>query len=166
VANGRHRKKHIHTLVQDEGMIEGLDNLKNYITSYYKGLFGAPKEGNFFMDESQIDDIHQVSVEENNFLTAEYSGEEVRNAIFQMEHNKSPGLDGFPAEFYETFWETIKDDLLDLFRCLHAGQLELFHINFGEIILLPKVMRQKGYNNTDQYSFLMLASKYSRKWPP
>jgi mannosylglycoprotein endo-beta-mannosidase len=28
VANGRHRKKRIHFLVQDEGTIEGLDNLK------------------------------------------------------------------------------------------------------------------------------------------
>jgi hypothetical protein len=26
-----------------------------------------------------------------------------------------------------------------LFGCLHAGQLELFRLNFGEIILLPKV---------------------------
>jgi hypothetical protein len=82
VANGRNNKKRIHTLVQDEGTIEGLDNLKNYITNYYKDLFGAPEEGNFFMDESQIDDIPQVSVEENNFLMAEYSEEEVRNAIF------------------------------------------------------------------------------------
>jgi hypothetical protein len=44
VANGRHRKKRIHSLVQDEGMIEGIDNLKNYITTYYKNLFGAPEE--------------------------------------------------------------------------------------------------------------------------
>jgi hypothetical protein len=28
VANGRHRKKCIHTLVQDEGTIEGIYNLK------------------------------------------------------------------------------------------------------------------------------------------
>jgi hypothetical protein len=33
VANGRHRKNHIHSLVQDEGTIEGLDNLKSYITN-------------------------------------------------------------------------------------------------------------------------------------
>jgi hypothetical protein len=91
------------------------------------------------MDETQIDDIPQVSVEENNFLTAEYSKEEVRKAIFQMEHNKAPGSDGFPAEFYQTIWETIKDDLLDLFRCLHSGQQELFFLNFGEIVLLPNV---------------------------
>jgi hypothetical protein len=139
VANGRHRKKRIHTLVQDEGTIEGLDNLKSYITNYYKNLFGSPEEGNFLMDESRTDDIPQVSIEENNLLTAEYSEEEVRKAIFQMEHNKAPGPDGFPAEFYQIFWDTIKGDLLNLFDCLHAGQLELFRLNFGEIILLPKV---------------------------
>jgi hypothetical protein len=148
VANGRHRKKRIHTLVQDEGTIEGLDNLKNYITSYYKNLFGAPEEGNFSMDESQTDDIPQVSAAENNFLTTDYSEEEVRKTIFQMENNKAPGPDGFLAEFYQTFWDTIKSDLLDLFSCLHAGQLELFRLNFGDIVLLPKVNEAE---NIQQY---------------
>ena len=72
-------------------------------------------------------------------LTNPYSEEEVRKAVFQMEHNKAPGPDGFPAEFYQNFWDLIKNDLMDLFVELHAGQLELFWINFGEIILLPKV---------------------------
>jgi hypothetical protein len=38
----------------------------------YKNLFGAPEEGNFFMDESRTDDIPQVSDVEND-LTTEYS---------------------------------------------------------------------------------------------
>jgi hypothetical protein len=38
-----------------------------------------------------------------------------------MEHNKAPGPDGFPAEFYQIFWDTIKSDLLALFSCLHDG---------------------------------------------
>ena len=33
VANGRHRKKVIHSLNQDEGMIEGQSELKSYITN-------------------------------------------------------------------------------------------------------------------------------------
>jgi hypothetical protein len=56
-----------------------------------------------------------------------------------MEHNKAPGPDGFPAEFYQSFWDIIEADLLHMFNVLHAGQLELFHLNFGEVILLPKV---------------------------
>ena len=56
-----------------------------------------------------------------------------------MEHNKAPGPDGFPAKFYQCFWDIIKVDLLELFNAFHAGQLELFKLNFGEIILLPKI---------------------------
>jgi NifB/MoaA-like Fe-S oxidoreductase len=56
-----------------------------------------------------------------------------------MEHNKAPRPDGFPAEFYQTFRDIIRVDLLAMFSLLHAGQLELFHFNLGEIILLPKV---------------------------
>jgi hypothetical protein len=51
VANGRHRKKLTHSLIQDEGTIEGHENLKLYITNYNKGLFGSPDEGNFSMDD-------------------------------------------------------------------------------------------------------------------
>ena len=56
-----------------------------------------------------------------------------------MEHNKAPVPDGFPTEFCQHFLEVIKSDLLDLFGCLHSGNLDLFRLNFGEIILLPKI---------------------------
>jgi hypothetical protein len=94
--------------------------LKSYITNYYKGLFGPPEEGSFSLDEFKIADIPQVSQEENFVLTAPYSEEEVNKAIFQMEHNKAPGPDGFPAEFYQAFWDTIKEDLLQMFSVLHT----------------------------------------------
>jgi hypothetical protein len=52
IANGRHRKKLIHSLVvQEEGTIEGHEQLKSYITKYYKVLFGAIRS-NIAMDKS------------------------------------------------------------------------------------------------------------------
>jgi hypothetical protein len=71
-------------------------NLISLLTT--KGLFGAPDEDNFSMDETRMDDIPQISMEKNDLLAAEYSEEEVRKAIFQLEHNKALGLDGFPAK--------------------------------------------------------------------
>jgi hypothetical protein len=47
-------------------------------------------------------------------------------------------------------------DLLPLFGSLHTGQLEFFCLNFGEIVLLPIVNDDKGYNNIDLAAFLML----------
>ena len=55
-----------------------------------------------------------------------------------MEHNKAPGPDGFPPEFYQVFWHVIKDDLMALFDDFHNGTLPLHSLNFGTIILLPK----------------------------
>jgi hypothetical protein len=56
----------------------------------------------------------------------------------QMEKNKAPGPDGFPAEFYQKFWEVIKSNLMSMFVAFHKEELPLFHLNFGTIILLPK----------------------------
>lgn len=56
-----------------------------------------------------------------------------------MNHNKAPGSDGFPVEFYQQFWETIKGDLVQMFKDLSKGDLPLFSLNFGVITLIPKV---------------------------
>jgi hypothetical protein len=36
-------------------------------------------------------------------LIAAFIELEVKETIFQMKHNKAPGPDGFPAEFYQIF---------------------------------------------------------------
>ncbi|CAN6182020.1 unnamed protein product [Urochloa humidicola] len=138
VANGRHRKTRIVQLEQEEGVIVGDANLKSYITEYYKQLFGPHESNSFTMDETMRDDIPQVSREENEVLMAPFSEIEIRTAIFQMEHNKAPGPDGFPAEFYQFFWEVIRSDLLALFHEFHEGRLPIHSLNFGVITLLPK----------------------------
>jgi hypothetical protein len=82
-----------------------------------------------------VNDIEQVSHEENDLLTRPFTIEEVQEAIFQMEHNKAPGSDRFSVEFYQSCWEIIK---MTLFREFHNGDLPLYSLNFRTIILLPK----------------------------
>jgi hypothetical protein len=44
-----------------------------------------------------------------------------------------------PSRVLSNLLGTIKPDLLELFGSHHARQLELFCLNFGNIILLPKI---------------------------
>ena len=138
IANGKHRKKRIFQLEQDEGTIVGQENLKLYITEFYKQLFGPPDNNCVSLDESRVEDVPQLTVVENEVLTAPFTEKEVFEAVSQMETNKARGPDGFPAEFYKKCWFIIKGDLLPLFHDLFAGQLHLFQLNFGTITLLPK----------------------------
>jgi hypothetical protein len=95
-----------------------------------------------------VEDIPQITSSESELLMAEFSEKEVRDAIFQMKHNKAPGPDGFPAEFYQVFWSLIKDDLMVLFQDFHTGDLPLFSLNFGIITLIPK---EKEVRKIQQY---------------
>ena len=87
------------------------------------------------MDETLRHDIPQVSEEENEVLVAPFSEEEVKMAIFDMEHNKAPGLDYFPVEFYQFFWDVVKQDLMSLFYEFYMGKLHIHSLNFGVITL-------------------------------
>jgi hypothetical protein len=123
--------------------VEGEEQLLEYTTSYYKELFSNSERNNCSMNESMRDGIPQITSIENDMLAGEFSKKEVRKAIFQMKHDKAPGPDGFPAEFYQVFWSLIKNDLMALFRDFYAGNLPLFSINFGIITLLPKEQEVK-----------------------
>jgi hypothetical protein len=112
------------------------------------------------MDETLRDDIPQVSEEENEVLMAPFSEEEVKLAVFDMEQKKAPGLDGFPTEFYQFFWEIVKSDLMNLFYEFHAGRLPIHSINFGVITLLPKIT---DVIRIQQYMPIMYPLRFSRK---
>lgn len=143
IANGKRRKTRIFRLEQDKGVIRGEKNFRNSITKYYKDLFGASQRNVFSLDETQMGNIPQVSEVENVRLTDEFYEKEVREAIFQMKHNKAPGPDGFPVEFYQVFWSLIKDDLMAMFKDFHSGDLPILSLNFRIISLIPKQMKVK-----------------------
>ena len=72
-------------------------------------------------------------------LVERFSEKEVKVAIFNMKHNKAPGPDGFPIEFYQKFWSLISKDIMDLFNDFYSGALDLARFNYGVVTLLPKV---------------------------
>jgi hypothetical protein len=59
--------------------------------------------------------------------------------VFALKHNNSAARDGFLEEFYQGFWEEIKDYLKKMLDSFHKGDLESERLNHGVISLITKV---------------------------
>lgn len=148
VANGRKRKNTIHSLVNGDVVIEGTQNLLRHAADFYKELFG-PANGNMFhLDPNTWSSGKKISIEDDEFITGNFTEEEVKKALFSMESNKALGPDNIPVEFYKHCWEFVKKDLMRLFDAFHNNSLDVARLNYGVITLLPKL---DGAKKIQQY---------------
>ena len=88
-----------------------------------------------FLDRYQVPKLNQDQV---NDLNSPLSPKEIEAVIISLTAQKSPGPDGFSAEFYQTF----KEDLIPvLHKLFHKIEVEgTLHNSFYEatITLIPK----------------------------
>lgn len=65
-----------------------------------------------------------MTVETNEKLMTPYTMDEVRQALFQMQPTKAPGVNGFPVEFYQKFWNVVGAEVGDeVLRALNSGMV-------------------------------------------
>jgi hypothetical protein len=70
-----------------------------------------------------------------------------------MEHNRAPGPDGFPIEFFQRFWDLIYLDLVALFQDFFDGKLDIKHFNYGIITLISKGQGWTRFKCSDRYVY-------------
>lgn len=56
-------------------------------------------------------------------LTEKLCIDEIKEVVFQFSSDKALGLDEFSLRFYQIFWDTIKEDFLNLFQELYEGKV-------------------------------------------
>ena len=66
------------------------------------------------------------------------SHDEIHNAIFSLNKNSAPGPDGFGAVFYQSFWQIIKQDVLNAVLQFFTTGWLLPYFNSNSLILIPK----------------------------
>ncbi|XP_031126982.1 uncharacterized protein LOC116029213 [Ipomoea triloba] len=134
-ASARRRKNRIVKLKDGDGRwVEG-DGLNLVIVEYYKGIFLT--NGNQIGDA--LDFIQpRVSQEQNDALLKPFQAEEVKEALFSMGPDKSPGPDGMNPGFYQSFWDVVGGDVTDfVLGCLGSGSFP-DHLNDTNVVLIPK----------------------------
>ena len=81
----------------------------------------------------------KVTDDMQEFLSSEFTAEEVKVALFQMGPTKAPGPDGMNALFYQKFWHVVGNNVvLAVLEFLNNGNM-LPYINHTNIVLIPKV---------------------------
>ena len=119
----RQKKKVMKQLLTDSGhTITDQDSIIKEQLRFYTKLY----EDEPIEEEAAEDILSQLSKslpsEDADTCDEDISAEELKNALFAMESNKSPGSDGITAEFYKTFWHVY----IDIFeRLIH----EILHNN-------------------------------------
>ena len=75
----------------------------------------------------------------NEFLTAEFTADEVKIALDSMGDLKAPGMDGLPAVFYKHYWHLVGDTVVhEVLHVLRGGRMPEGW-NDTMVVLIPKV---------------------------
>lgn len=80
-----------------------------------------------------------ISDHKNSELIRLPNLEEVKQVVFSIDSNKTPGSDGFGSGFFKNYWHIIKKDLFNcIIEFFTKGKI-LKEINHTFITLIPKV---------------------------
>ena len=74
----------------------------------------------------------------NNMLLEEFTQEEVKKALFQMNPTEAPGPDGMNPLFFQKYWHIVGTDVSDAVLDYINSRKFLQSINFRHITLIPK----------------------------
>jgi hypothetical protein len=82
------------------------EDLERLACQFYQNLFSAQKN---FQPELIYQYVpRKVTPEMSQLLEQLFTELEVESALFQMTPNKSLGVDGFNAGFFQTHWQLVK----------------------------------------------------------
>ena len=144
--NAETTKKSIFKLVAEESFdniyvgqeIETTEEINKYSNYYYRGLYQY-EENNDNEQNTFINSLERLICDtDNEMLMDEVDSCEIENVLKSVEANKSPGIDGLPYEFYQTFWDLIKGELIRVLAIMKNELILSESQNLAVITLQPK----------------------------
>ena len=158
----RQMKKTISALKNKFGQIEEnpaqiLEIEKEFYENLYKSTYPNNEDIKQYISDTIID--HKLSEKEGVPLGGELTLEECTDAVFKMKLNKSPGMDGLSVEFYQTFWNNLKEFALTVFNSSYKkGELTASQ-KIGVVSLLYKKDDPLSLNNYRPITLLNVDTK-------
>ena len=94
------------SLIKDESgqWISDGDKILAEQAKFYRNLYSKDANVKFVLiNESDV----KLTAHQSSELDRPISKEEIKEAVFQLKKDKTPGLDGIPIDFYQQFWNVL-----------------------------------------------------------
>jgi hypothetical protein len=155
VANQRKREKTISCLEGNDGLVEDTTSMIDHVVGFYKKLLGEEVRDNIGLGMDFWEEQEIVTREEREDLEADFSEQEIREAIFDSY------ADGFSFMFYQKFWPIIKTDLIALFKSFEQDEDNIARLNYAMITLIPKEEEARNLKKFRPISLINCSFKIS-----
>ena len=142
-------EKNIRKVTLDNGqIITDQKTILLEMKNFYQKLYNSKDD---VLIDTNLEDllrpfpVNKLTENESNSIEGEIKMEELSLALKNMKNNKTPGIDGFPAEFFKVFWSKIKSFIL---RSINNGYKQGKMSNsFRQCIItcLPKGKKQREF---------------------
>ena len=124
---------------------QGLEEIKQCFTDYYKKLYSQPPVTNDDQMHGLLNSLQLPTLtdDQNKSLTSLISEEEIYEAITRLKANKSPGSDGFTSEWYKALKEVLTPVLKKAFNWVLKKNEIPISWNEAIISVIPKGGKDK-----------------------
>ncbi|XP_076912816.1 uncharacterized protein LOC143571213 [Bidens hawaiensis] len=110
--------------------------VKNEVFCFFRDRF---KEDRTDIPNLVCHKIKKLTEVDSLLLIAEFSKEEVKEAVFDCNGDRAPGPDGFNLRFFQRFWGLFEADFMEIMVNFHHGGKINKGCNASFIALIPKI---------------------------